>query len=143
MCLRTEIIGEIIESTGAAIPLQKLVKTSGAEIKEKPRYYQRLSVHEQKGDDWADAGRGVARTIFENEHPPGGCIPRQSRISGVFPQRCSTMPIYRIRSCILTASVSRLSARGKEVSRIRSKVSLRPPLSHASRPGIQAKQRRF
>ena len=67
---RTEMIGEIIKSTGAAIPLQKLVKTSGVEIKEKPRYYQGLSVHGRKRKDWADAGRGVVRNVVENEHPP-------------------------------------------------------------------------
>ena len=67
---RTEMIGEIIKHTGAAMPLQKLVKTSGVEITEKPKYYQGLSVHGRKRKDWADAGRGVMHTIVENEQPP-------------------------------------------------------------------------
>ena len=67
---RTEMIGEIIKSTGAAIPLQKLVKTSGVEITEKPKYYQGLSVYGRKRKDWADAGRGVMHNVVENEHPP-------------------------------------------------------------------------
>ena len=67
---RTEMIGEIIKSTGAAIPLQKLVKTSGVEITEVPKYYQGLSVYGRKRKDWADAGRGVKHTVVENEHTP-------------------------------------------------------------------------
>jgi ankyrin repeat protein len=67
---RTEMIGEIIKHTGAAIPLQKLVKTSGIETTEKPKYYQGLSVHGRKRKDWADAGRGVMHTVVENEQPP-------------------------------------------------------------------------
>jgi ankyrin repeat protein len=67
---RTEMIGQIIKSTGAAIPLQKLVKTSGVEITEKPKYYQGLSVYGRKRKDWADAGHGVIHTVVENEHPP-------------------------------------------------------------------------
>ena len=67
---RTEMIGEIIKRTGAAIPLQKLVKTSGIEITEKPKYYQGLSVHGRKRKDWADAGRGVMHSVVENEEPP-------------------------------------------------------------------------
>jgi ankyrin repeat protein len=65
---RTEMIGEIIKSTGAAIPLQKLV--SGVEITEKPKYYQGLSVYGRKRKDWAEAGRGVMHTVVENEQPP-------------------------------------------------------------------------
>jgi ankyrin repeat protein len=67
---RTEVIGQIIKSTGAAIPLQKLVKTSGVELTEKPKYYQGLSVYGRKRKDWADAGHGLIHTVVENEHPP-------------------------------------------------------------------------
>jgi ankyrin repeat protein len=67
---RTEMIGEIIRSTGAAIPLQKLVNTSGVEMTEKPKYYQGLSVYGRKRKDWADAGRGITHNAVENEHPP-------------------------------------------------------------------------
>ena len=71
VCLgRTEMIGEIIRSTGAAIPLQNLVRTSGVEVTEKPKYYQGLSVYGRKRKDWADAGRDVMDTVVENESPP-------------------------------------------------------------------------
>ncbi|EON97988.1 putative ankyrin repeat protein [Phaeoacremonium minimum UCRPA7] len=56
---RTEILAYIIKRTGAGIPLEELVKTSGVEIKEKPRYYQGLTVYGKKRKDWANAGRNA------------------------------------------------------------------------------------
>lgn len=45
---RTELLSEIIKRTGAGLPLENLVKESGVELKEKPRYYQGLTVYGQK-----------------------------------------------------------------------------------------------
>lgn len=45
---RTEILAYIIKRTGAGLPLDELVKTSGVEIQEKPRYYQGLTVYGKK-----------------------------------------------------------------------------------------------
>jgi ankyrin repeat protein len=67
---RTEMIGHLIAATGANIPLQKLVDTSGVTVQEKPRYYQGLSVYGRKRKDWADEGRGITRAPVEEEHPP-------------------------------------------------------------------------
>jgi ankyrin repeat protein len=68
---RTEIVGEIISKTGAGVPLQKMVQASGVVLKDKPRYYQGLSVYGKKRDDWA-AERNAPRTdkAVENEHSP-------------------------------------------------------------------------
>jgi hypothetical protein len=57
---RTELLAEIIRRTGAGLPLDQLVQSSGVELKEKPRYYQGLTVYGKKRQDWADAGRGAA-----------------------------------------------------------------------------------
>ena len=45
---RTQMLALIIKKTGAGIPLDDLVKKSGGEFKEKPRYYQGLSVYGKK-----------------------------------------------------------------------------------------------
>jgi len=45
---RTELLSEVIKRTGAGLPLENLVKESGVELKEKPRYYQGLTVYGQK-----------------------------------------------------------------------------------------------
>lgn len=55
---RIQILAEIIKRTGAGIPLDDLVKKSGVEVAEKPKYYRGLSVHGKKRADWAAAGRG-------------------------------------------------------------------------------------
>ncbi len=67
---RTEMIGYLVATTGACLPLQKLVDTSGVVIQEKPKYYQGLSVHGKKRKDWADRGRGLARATVEKDVPP-------------------------------------------------------------------------
>ncbi|KAI9736997.1 MAG: hypothetical protein M1834_000586 [Cirrosporium novae-zelandiae] len=68
---RTEMCGEIIKRSGAGIPLQALVNTSGAKVvQEKPQYYQGLNVYGKKRKDWADAGRGTVSRRIENQTPP-------------------------------------------------------------------------
>ncbi|KAK3702220.1 hypothetical protein LTR37_015052 [Vermiconidia calcicola] len=51
------LLAEMIKRTGAAVPLDSLAKQYGGDIKEKPKYYQGLSVYGKKRKDWADAGR--------------------------------------------------------------------------------------
>ncbi|KAK0655741.1 hypothetical protein B0T16DRAFT_397626 [Cercophora newfieldiana] len=58
---RTEILSEVIKRTGAGLPLELLVKDSGVELKEKPQYYQGLTVYGKKRNDWATAGRESGR----------------------------------------------------------------------------------
>lgn len=41
-------LAEVIRKTGAGIPLDHLVKRTGVEVKEKPRFYQGLSVYGKK-----------------------------------------------------------------------------------------------
>lgn len=45
---KTQMLATIIKRTGAGIPLEHLVKKSGVEIKEKPKFYQGLSVYGKK-----------------------------------------------------------------------------------------------
>ena len=45
---KTQALAEIIRRTGAGIPLDHLVKKSGVELKQKPRYYQGLTVYGKK-----------------------------------------------------------------------------------------------
>ncbi|KAH7026489.1 uncharacterized protein B0I36DRAFT_273482 [Microdochium trichocladiopsis] len=56
---RTDMLTEIIKTTGAGLPFDELVKKSGTEMKTKPRYYQGLSVYGKKRADWANAGRNL------------------------------------------------------------------------------------
>ena len=50
----TDHIAEIIKVTGAAVPLQKMVESSGVVLEDVPRYYQGLSVYGKKRKDWAE-----------------------------------------------------------------------------------------
>ena len=45
---RIELLIEIIKRTGAGLPLEQLVQGSGIELKEKPRFYQGLTVYGKK-----------------------------------------------------------------------------------------------
>jgi hypothetical protein len=45
---RTELLSEVIKRTGAGLPLDLMVKQSGIELKEKPLYYQGLTVYGKK-----------------------------------------------------------------------------------------------
>ncbi|KAM7187495.1 Ankyrin repeat-containing domain protein [Naviculisporaceae sp. PSN 640] len=67
---KTQMLAEIIKRTGAGIPLEHLVKKSGVEIKEKPRYYQGLSVYGKKRKDWANAGRNLVVRATGMKIPP-------------------------------------------------------------------------
>lgn len=55
----THLVSEILRLTGCSLPLDDLVKKSGIEIKEKPKYYQGLSIHGAKRADWAAQGRNM------------------------------------------------------------------------------------
>lgn len=66
---RVQLLQDIIIRTGSGIPLDDLVKKSGIEVPKKPKYYQGLSVHGKKREDWANAGREVHETTQE-QHPP-------------------------------------------------------------------------
>ncbi|TLS27460.1 hypothetical protein PpBr36_05142 [Pyricularia pennisetigena] len=67
---RTELLAEIIKTTGAGLPLEDLVKRSGAKMIEKPKSYQGLTVYGKKRKDWATAGRDVMRKTRESNTPP-------------------------------------------------------------------------
>ena len=56
---RIELIGEIIKTTGAGIPLNSMAKSSGVQVEEKPKYYQGLTVYGKKRQDWAEAWSGT------------------------------------------------------------------------------------
>jgi hypothetical protein len=45
---KTRMLAEIIKRTGAGMPLDHLVKKSGVEMKDKPRFYQGLTVYGKK-----------------------------------------------------------------------------------------------
>jgi hypothetical protein len=56
---RTQHLSTILQKTGAGIPLDDLIKKEGIEMKEKPKYYQGLTVHGKKNAAWAAAGRNM------------------------------------------------------------------------------------
>ncbi|EPE04776.1 ankyrin repeat protein [Ophiostoma piceae UAMH 11346] len=58
---RTEMLAEVIKRTGAGLPLEHMIKKSGFEPKNKPQYYQGLTVYGKKRTDWAEAGRGTVK----------------------------------------------------------------------------------
>ena len=64
----THLLTQIIKYTGAGIPLNSLAKKYGADLKEKPRYYQGLSVYGTKRKDWADAGHSHTRYKPAQKH---------------------------------------------------------------------------
>ncbi|PTB62951.1 ankyrin [Trichoderma citrinoviride] len=66
----TEALSLLIKRTGAGIPLDHLVKKSGAELKQKPRYYQGLTVYGKKRKDWATAGRNMVVRTTGVQTPP-------------------------------------------------------------------------
>ncbi|KAI0543186.1 ankyrin repeat protein [Xylaria digitata] len=67
---RTNMLAEVIQRTGAGIPLEELVKKSGTEMKVKPRYYQGLTVYGKKRADWAKAGRNLVVKPTGSKAPP-------------------------------------------------------------------------
>ncbi|KAL7787534.1 ankyrin repeat-containing domain protein [Trichoderma ceciliae] len=66
----TEALSLLIKRTGAGIPLDHLVKKSGVELKQKPRYYQGLTVYGKKRKDWAQAGRSMVVRTTGLQTPP-------------------------------------------------------------------------
>ncbi|KAM3416213.1 hypothetical protein BST61_g7819 [Cercospora zeina] len=67
---RPHLVAEMIKRTGAGIPLDALVRKSGVEIVDKPKYYQGLSVYGKKRKDWADRGHEQVYQPFEAHRPP-------------------------------------------------------------------------
>ncbi|KAJ0423554.1 hypothetical protein BJY00DRAFT_321678 [Aspergillus carlsbadensis] len=67
---RLRCLEELIKRTGAGLPLDKLAEKSGVEIKEKPKYYQGLSVHGKKRADWAARGGGMPVARAMDMSPP-------------------------------------------------------------------------
>ncbi|KAL4964077.1 ankyrin repeat protein [Aspergillus stella-maris] len=67
---RIRCLEEMIKRTGAGLPLDKLAANSGVEMKEKPKYYQGLSVHGKKRADWAARGGGQPVTQAMDMNPP-------------------------------------------------------------------------
>ncbi|KAF2757357.1 ankyrin repeat protein [Pseudovirgaria hyperparasitica] len=57
---RTRLLSHMIRQTGVGIPLEVIVDKSGVPSKEKPKYYQGLTIHGKKRKDWADAGRNMS-----------------------------------------------------------------------------------
>ncbi|KAI9664804.1 MAG: hypothetical protein M1821_006252 [Bathelium mastoideum] len=68
---RTQLLSELIRGTGCGVSLKHLVQISGVEVREKPTYYQGLSVYGKKRKDWAKAGRGNQQSAGPiTQHPP-------------------------------------------------------------------------
>lgn len=85
---RTELLAEMIKHGGAGMQLSSLVKKSGVKYREKPKYYQGLSVssgatiqldchadassqvHGKKRSDWISAARGTYSRGVADSKPP-------------------------------------------------------------------------
>lgn len=80
---RIRCLDELIKQTGIGLPLDKLLKKSGVEIVEKPKYYQGLSIHGKKRADWAAAGRGMTSQRVGNEHPPLLHAAKEGSLEGI------------------------------------------------------------
>ncbi|KAG6005267.1 hypothetical protein E4U21_000304 [Claviceps maximensis] len=65
-----KLLSLIIKRTGGGVPLDHLVRRSGVEVKEKPRFYQGLTVYGKKRKDWANAGRNVLTRTSGMKTPP-------------------------------------------------------------------------
>ena len=67
---RIELLGEMIKHTGAGLELESLVKQSSIKYREKPKYYQGLSVHGKKRPGWINAARGTySQTVSDSDVP--------------------------------------------------------------------------
>ncbi|KAI1269144.1 ankyrin repeat protein [Xylariaceae sp. FL1019] len=67
---RTHMLADAIRQSGAGLPLEDLVKKSGAELKIKPRYYQGLTVYGRKRADWAKKSRNVFHRPSSHKNRP-------------------------------------------------------------------------
>lgn len=66
-----EEIAEMIKITGVELPLDALIKKSGIAEKEKPKYYQGLSIGGKKMTGWArERGGNVDRSAMSESTPP-------------------------------------------------------------------------
>ncbi|CAI6337715.1 unnamed protein product [Periconia digitata] len=70
VCGRTEFMEEMIRRGGAGMELESLVKRSGVQLQEKPKYYQGLSIHGKKRSDWIAAARGESVATVSETRPP-------------------------------------------------------------------------
>ena len=64
-----EELSEMIRITGADLPIDQLVKRSGVQKEEKPKYYQGLSIGGKKMTKWARERGGI------NNHPVAKSTP--------------------------------------------------------------------
>lgn len=78
-----DLLSEITRRTGADIPLNALIKISGVEVKEPPKFYQGLSVHGKKRADWAEAERGGPIQNLGDSHSPVLYAARGGNMSAV------------------------------------------------------------
>ncbi|PNS15755.1 hypothetical protein CAC42_4207 [Sphaceloma murrayae] len=69
---RVTLLKKMIQRTGAGIPLDALVETSGVEIKSETasKYYQGLSVHGQKRADWVAQAGGASKVKGSGDSRP-------------------------------------------------------------------------
>ncbi|KAK5056680.1 hypothetical protein LTR84_012212 [Exophiala bonariae] len=61
---RVEMIGEILKATGFGFPLQKIFQKSGVQLERSPEYYQGLTVHGKKRQQFVDAARTGSRSRY-------------------------------------------------------------------------------
>ncbi|KAL2435389.1 hypothetical protein ABEF95_015901 [Exophiala dermatitidis] len=54
---RVKMIEEMIKSTGVGLAIQKIFQKAGLQLDQKPQYYQGLTVHGRKRQDWTEARR--------------------------------------------------------------------------------------
>lgn len=80
---RIGILADMIQWAGAGLPLEALVKKTGVELKEKPKYYQGLTVYGKKRQDWATAGRNVISRPQESTESPLLCAAQKGCIESV------------------------------------------------------------
>ncbi|KAF2674811.1 ankyrin [Microthyrium microscopicum] len=67
---RLRFVADSMKRFGAGIPLKHLIKTSGIEVQEKPKYYQGLSIRGKKNQEWAKGYRQNWMTSSIDERPP-------------------------------------------------------------------------
>jgi hypothetical protein len=67
---RPHLVAEFIRRSCAGVPLDQLLRQCDIEYKEKPKYYQGLSVYGRKRKDWADAGRNLTSRPASESRPP-------------------------------------------------------------------------
>lgn len=80
---RLGCLSEIIKRSAAGLPLDELVESSGVVVKEKPKYYQGLSIRGRKRADWAAAGRHEQKPRNVKSYPPLLISAFQGNISSV------------------------------------------------------------